>query len=413
MIRGGKLSSVEFSALSFDDKLTHLRTLPATRRLELIIDDPEGRRLTRGFSPQEYYLMVKEIGESDAAQLLVNGSAEQIAFALDFDLWAKWEFNNEKAITWFEHLLSAGEADAMEILSRLDPELLQLVLHEEIEVGGGGSDGLATDSERLGEWDHTFDSNYYITFLNDKHARLIGTLLDIIFRNDHKLYLDLMEGLRASIKSEIEDFCYQFRCGRLADLGFPSYEQAVEIYSPLSQDSFAAGDEKIQIENEEGIVVIAGMPADDESFLSRVLSRVMTESLRQELGGLLNSAMVAESGGGIEEEAARAAHKRVYGWLNLALEHLSGSDETVASTLIMKQPLKRLFQLAFGMLHDISLKARRLNSDVYATGKALRGFRAQRPLFYRGLDPDHVDGYREFGSMTDVRTAREFLDMLQ
>jgi hypothetical protein len=412
LIRGGKLSNSEFATLSFDDKLAHLKAIPVTRRMELIVEDPDGKQLTRGLTPQEFYLMIKEIGETDVSQLLMNGSAEQLTFALDLELWEKWEFNNERAITWLDYLLSGGDSDAMALLSRLDPELLQLVLLEEIAVGGGAGD-LATDSERLDEWDHSFDSMYFITFRNDKHARLIGTLLDVIFRHDRELYLDLMEGCRSAVKGEIEDMCYQFRSGRLADLGFPSYEQAIEIYSPLSPDAYRAGEEKIALVNDVGTVVTATLPVDDDTLVSRVLAAEMTESLRQELGGLLNSAMVAEGGCGIDEETARSVHKRVYGWLNLALEYLCGADEAAAALVIRQEPLKRLFQRGYGIVRQISHQAKKATSDEYATGKALRGFSADRPLFYRGLEPDHVDGYREFRTMRDVRMAREFLDLLK
>jgi hypothetical protein len=253
---------------------------------------------------------------------------------------------------------------------------------------------------------------YFITFRNDKHARLIGTLLDIIFRNDRALYLDLMEGCRSAVKDEIEDLCYQFRSGRLADLGFPSYEQAIEIYSPISPDACISDEEKISLVDDAGDAVTATLPIDDDTLVSRVLAAEMTESLRQELGGLLNSAMVAEGGSGIDEETARSVHRRVYGWLNLALEHLC-SDEAAAALVIRQEPLKKLFRRGYGIVHQISRLAKSATSDEYATGKALRGFKAPRPLFYRGLDPDHVDGYREFRTMSDIRMAREFLNMLQ
>lgn len=412
LVPGGKLSPAEFTALSFEDRMAHLRDLPAKRRLELIVEDPDGRRLTRGFTPQEYYLMVKEIGETDAQQLIVNGSAEQLTVLLDFELWDKWEFSVEKAISWLEHLLDVGEADAMAVLSRLDPELLQLVLLDEIEVGGGCGE-FATDSERLGDWDHSFDSIYYLTFRNDKHARLVGTLLDTIFRNDHELYIDLMEGCRASVRGEMEDLCYRFRNGRLADLGFPSYEDAMAIYIPLSPDAFSAGEEKVPVDGFDGAIVATLFPHDENSLLSRVLAGEMTDSLQQELWGVINSVMIAGGGGDSDEDKAYSAYRRVYGWLNLALEQLSGPDEAIASAIVRKEPLKRLFQLAFGTLRELSRAARGITSDVYATGKALRGFAAEIPLFYRGLDPDHADGYREFSSMSDVRMAREFLKLLQ
>ncbi|MBT0662874.1 hypothetical protein KI809_01050 [Geobacter pelophilus] len=412
LIRGGKLSTADYLSLTVDDKLTHLRALPVTRRLELLIEDSEAKKVISEFTPQEFYLMVKEIGETDASQLLDNGTTEQISVCLDLDLWQKWEFSHDKAIIWLEYLLSVNEADSMKILSRLDPELLQLILFEEIEVGGGGGE-LATDSERLGDWDHSFDSVYYLTFRNAKHARLIGTLIDIIFRNDRALYLDLMEGRSASVKSEIEDMCYQFRCGRLADLGFPSYEEAMEACAPLPPERYAPGEEKISVIYDTENAISFVPPLVDETLLSRVLAREMTESLRQELELLLNCAMVAEGSYGADLEKARSVTLRVYGWLNLALEYLCGSDESAAAAVVRKEQFKRLFRLGHGIVQQVARLARTVTSAEYATGKALRGFTAERPLFYRGLDDDRADGYREFNSMNDIRLANEFLNRLR
>jgi hypothetical protein len=63
-------------------------------------------------------------------------------------------------------------------------------------------------------------------------------------------------------------------------------------------------------------------------------------------------------------------------------------------------------------VQEVAAEARTIESSDYATGKALRGFGARHPRFYRGLDPDHADGYREFKNMDDIRNARKFLAMI-
>jgi translation elongation factor EF-4 len=57
-------------------------------------------------------------------------------------------------------------------------------------------------------------------------------------------------------------------------------------------------------------------------------------------------------------------------------------------------------------LHD---RADAVTSDDYPTQKALSGLKEKRPRFYRGLDPDGVDDYREFASLADVRRVEWLL----
>lgn len=412
VILGGKITPQEFAKLDFDKKLSRLRSVPIGNKMELITEDPDGRKLTQALSPQEYYLFIKDIGENDSLPLLSYASPAQCAFTLDMELWDKWEFSVEKAFRWIEHLLACSEEEAMRLLTNLDPELLQLFLLEEIEVGADTGE-MSTDAERLGNWDHTFDNIYFITFRNDKHSRLTGALLDIVYRLDHQFYLDLMEGCRGALKHEIEEQCYQFRNARLADLGFPEYEQAIEIYVPIKPDHYSPSEPKIALEASEIHEVFFPAVVDSESLLGYCLAHAQSASLKQEMEALINSALIAEHGGLPDEDSMGSTLTRVHGWLNIALEYLSGASPERAVDIMKTERLKRLFQLGCGIVQEIATEARTMESSDYATGKALRGFSSRHPRFYRGLDPDHTDGYREFRKMDDIRNAVKFLAMIK
>ena len=414
VIQGGRLTPREFIALPMAEKMARLREMPAGKRMDMIIEDPDGQTIARKFAPQEYYLMLKEVGENDVMELLRFASTDQIAFCLDIDLWDKWSFCPEQACRWFEWLLGGGELDMLSKLRRLDPELLQLFLLDQLAVGGGSGD-LALDEERLASWDHTFDNTYYITFLHPENARLMGTILDIVYRLDQSFYLDLMEGCRFGVKSELEELSLQFRSGRLADLGFPDYEQAIVIYAAIPPADFVLTGGKHPVDFPPAIdsMMIAPPSGEDGTLLTRALAAVMNETLQQEMGFLLNSAIIAEHGGIPDEETIRNVAERFYGWLNIALEHLAKGDENAAASLLLSEPLQRLFRLGVGIVQEVAREARSIKSDNYAAGKALRGLASSRPRFYRGLDPDHADGYREFRHLDDVSKVREFLAVLQ
>ena len=132
-----------------------------------------------------------------------------------------------------------------------------------------------------------------------------------------------------------------------------------------------------------------------------------------ELNYLINNALVAEETAFADEEGIELVCRRVYGYLNTALQYLAGADERKAADIVSGEQLKRLFQLGHSLVADLKKRAGKLTSDNYAVNRALIGLKAKRPNFYRGLDPDMADGYREFQGMSDIHRIEEFLRSLE
>jgi hypothetical protein len=128
-----------------------------------------------------------------------------------------------------------------------------------------------------------------------------------------------------------------------------------------------------------------------------------------ELNYLINTALVADQAHLVDTEYMKAVVERVYGYLNIALEYLCGSDEAKGVQIISGEYLKNLFRLGFSLVLDLKFAADKLEDSDYATGKVLSGLKSARPLYYRGLDADGVDGYREFLEIQDVKTMSDFL----
>ena len=409
LIPGGKTSAAEFNRLPLADKLRQLRQALPKKRMALILDDPEGKELTQALKPQELYWTFKEIGAADALDLLMFASPDQRGFFLDMELWERSSFSQAKALEWLAYLLQAGEETVVEQLPHLDLELLLLILFKEITVGGGVGE-LLPDDERTADWDHTFDNLYFISFKNPKNARLVGTFLDLVFRVDRQLYQSLMEGIKSEVENELEEEAFAFRTARLADLGFPSREEAVFIYARIDPDSFVPSQEQKMLRR--GGVETLPASLRDDTLLARALRRLGSEELFLELNYLINSALVVEETSFSDSEAMQAVMQRVAGYLTIALEFLCGSDEEQATALLERESLKRLFQLGHSIVRGLSKKAGESRGSDYATGRVLEGIRAGHPKFYRGLDNDSIDGYREFSCMEDVKTIEELLNRM-
>jgi hypothetical protein len=375
--------------------------------MNLIISDPEGKRLTASLEPQEFFWLMKEVGESDAVELLQLASAEQCVFILDMELWEGWTFSQEKACHWLAHFMEGGEPRIHELLKHLDFEFLQLFLSRELVVGGGIGDQ-SNDEERLTEYDHTFDGVFMLTFKNPKHSQLIGSFVSMLIKLDNEMYTALMEGIKGDVDVEMEEQCLRFRSGRLEDLGFPPLEEAVSIYARVNPDNFEVYGDKQLAPAGEGGQLVPILPRE-ETLLFRALALADSPTLLQELNYLVNSALVAEGTAVKEPESMVNILDRVCGYLNIALERLTGGDEKRAAVLVTGEPLKRLFQLGFSIVLELQFTAREIQSADYASGKLISGLKAKRPRYYRGLDPDGVDGYREFKDLADVERTAEML----
>jgi hypothetical protein len=113
-----------------------------------------------------------------------------------------------------------------------------------------------------------------------------------------------------------------------------------------------------------------------------------------------------------DTEQMKSVVERVYGYLNIALEYLSQGDETMGAEILTGEYLKSLFQLGFSIVLGQKFRADKVTDSSYATGKALSGLKSSRPRYYRGLDADGIDGYREFREMQDVKKMSDFLTEL-
>ena len=400
-----KLSEADFHALSLQQKTQYLKTCSGKEKMGLILADPNAKRLAASLESQEFFWLIKEVGEADAVELLRIASAEQCVFILDIELWEGWTFSEDRACHWLTYFIEGGEPRMHELLKHLDYELLQLLLSREIVVGGGIGD---QGNDDLADYDHTFDGVFMVTFKNPQHSQLIGSFLSMLIKLDNPLYTALMEGVKGDVDLEMEEQCQRFRTGRLQDLGFPPLDEALSIYARVHPDHFQLEGGKQLVSAGEGGQLLP-ISADEGTLFARALNRAGSEVVYQELNYLVNSALVAEGEAFHEPESMLAVMHRVCGYLNIALEKLAAGDEEVAARILVGEELKRLFQLGYSIVLQLKFAGRDVESEDYATAKLLAGLKAKRPRYYRGLDEDGIDGYREFRDTGDVRRVAEFI----
>lgn len=410
LIKGGRLTAKEFAALSPQEKIDYLHHVGGALKIRTILEDPQPGKLVRSLSNVDTYQILHELGAEESMEILQLASPEQIRFVLDWELWEEWRLSVEQTVKWLD-LLLIDEDQAMEIISRLDQELLLVFLKKTIVVGGGLGDIINSEDHQL-EWDHTFDEMYYIRFLDKRYSDLVLRFLDLIHRQDNPLYRSLMQGVENELLSELEELAGQFRQSRLADEGFPSLHEAAALYARIAPEEFIPATNKLTIPPETEFTPFPALSGTETSLLARAFALADSPALRQEFHYLTNGAMVAEGVTPADHTAMEPVLERVGIYLTIALEFLCESD-TDGAGILRGEHLQRLFSLGHSILARLQERAKKLESDNYATERVLAGLKQKRPRFYRGLDPDTVDDYREFTGMDDVRRTEQFLRGLE
>ncbi len=407
-----KSTAGEATLQSLARKISAISALSPRDKIDRILSDPEAEKIVRNIDMQDMYWLIKDVGENDSLEVLQLCTPQQTVFFLDMECWERDEFDTGKFMEWLGYLLEGGEKRILGLLPCLDIEFLTLSLMKTINVGGGIGE-FTTKEELDFDWDHTFDNCYFISYRKTDYSHQIGKLIDIIFRNDHALYLGLMESLRHEIPGEVEELNYQLRSGRLGDLGFPAYEDAISIYTYIDPETYKRSEKKKYTPGSTTTPAILPVLFPGESFLKLVLRTAGTGSLLWEFNSLINNAIVAESAVPLDGEAHQTVLERVHGYLNIALEFMCGNNENEARVILETEPLKRLFQLGRSLIIPLRKAAVQLlaNGDDYgyAANKALLGLKANHPKFYRAIDPDMTDGYREFREINDIKKMEFFL----
>jgi hypothetical protein len=95
--------------------------------------------------------------------------------------------------------------------------------------------------------------------------------------------------------------------------------------------------------------------------------------------------------------------------VTIALEHLAAGDEAEARRILESEPLVRLFRLGNTLVTELRRGLHVLDGSDHASGRLIAGIEQQPPRFYRGLDPDGVDGYREFRQLADIERVLALL----
>lgn len=411
------ISSKEFNALAPGERLEIIRQARGSQKYALLVEAHDGEALVADMAAQELFLLIKEIGREDVGELIAWATAEQFTTFLDLDIWQGDQLDPVAMLHWLQLLLDAGEEKVMQLACQLDFELLVLMVKKFVNISRGPED--ASDEDQGGQ----SASGYEVEYLDVEGGKVVGAFLDVLYRLDPQWAHNLLRTVRWEQDSLLEEEVFQGRCRRLEEFGFVDPIAAQALYAWLDPATFNPADyrkDSVPLPKDgavsPGFLLTATSPQD---LLAAVFAKGLSHEACWELSYLLNAVMSAERVEVGDPKQVQEALEQVYRCLNLALEHLCGSDDAGACELFGQLYLQPLFRLGFSLTLQLQRQAKPLQNSPLApyfdpSGRALlQAVSGKKPQFWEGLSNPGLNGTRPFKTLDDLRRASLGLQRLE
>lgn len=390
-------------------------------RLRLVELSHKPRELVSQIPAVEIWFTIKRLTPHDSLDLIRYTTPEQLQVILDIELWKKDRLDQSMMCEWAGIIAACGIEKVMEWFSKCDFDQIIWFFRENVVVYKREEKDI--DPMDAVDWPReeapiTYEGIFYFQVLNQKYDGLIRHLLEIVAKHDRKIYEAICEACIWDISSVREEEAYEVRERRLAEHGFPTFDEAISIYSPLSPARFKTikkrqRPSKTEIAPKYPLAVMG----DKILFINRVmgeLGELAEGEFLKELAVIANKIQIAD-GGEINPEGLGDALVKAIGYSNIGLETLSGGDLKTAVSLVEEYWLMNIFQVGLGEVMKLAGEAKKFfdksRLDVLPEEEKIfvENLLLKRPLYFTGENPYSKKDLRDFLSTAEIDSARSRL----
>ncbi|MGB9698414.1 MAG: DUF6178 family protein [Thermodesulfobacteriota bacterium] len=413
------------SSIITKEEINSILALPGKNRIEKILDSPHPAALVAKIPEIEIFLTIKEVGEQDALDLISLTTPEQLTYLLDLDLWDKDQILPDRFLFWLEILEQCGTNKLRQFFRTADIEFLGSAFRKVLRVHQSPYPEEAPE-EKKGAPLFSLDQIYYLEFLEEKNAPLLMRLFHFLYASLPDVYQALMEQIFWGIPAEDEELALRWRNGRLADQGFPNFDEALEIYSYFPPEKIKRSRFFVLPKLEESFHPPMYLEvASKGTFLGLTLQNDLPEETKErikwELTGLINRVLIADGSHLGDVEALYQSARKALQTLDLGLKYLSQENPAEARQLLEKIPLTRIFQAGFSLTLDLKRKAQELmqkgwlaniprRADILDSPlkETIKGLLRKRPLFFN----ENTGNFTPFAALTEISLTADRLDKI-
>lgn len=424
------------------DRRREILALPPEQALERILSDPQAAALVHSFPETDLYLLIHDIGPEDSLPLLALASERQWDHVVDLEGWQRDRIENRQVTRWMSLLLDADPNRFIRWFLTRRLSFLEFYLFHNIEVRVREHD---QDPSEFGDDFFTLDNVYYVRFLKlpltaegsamgeEERRQFLTRFLDRLAAHDHLVYQNVLLEATHVIPAETEEEENRWRSVRLAEKGFPPFDEAIGIYQPVTLRAFAQQAPKSmpRAGGESSLLPVPGVPLRElpaQTPFSRALAEVDSAELlphiQWEFTNLCNQIVVADGKSIRGRDQLREVVTKACGYLSIGLERLNSPAEKAPGArrdaqALIRYPLVQLFRLGFGAALGLKWEAEKWLRSCWFAAAGLRltfwgeqwmgvlgGILLKKPLYYDNYATGVL--YREFRCLADIeRTSAE------
>ncbi|MDX2093890.1 MAG: DUF6178 family protein [Kofleriaceae bacterium] len=391
------------------------------RRIDALLSAEDAPKAIAALSPNEVFELVHEVGFEDAQPLLELATPAQFQGCFDLDGWAKDSLEVAPLKPWLAALIEIGFEKVGEVWGALDAELRALILQRQVKVYDVSlEEEPAEDNEN--PIMATPDRFFMLELLGDEDTqRLVQSLVEDLYRADPDLARHTIMAARSEPPAELEEQSYRWRSGRLADLGYVDFYEALDLFRPLDADKVHIGegsqDKLVGDEDLSRLPVVVAEEVIGRSFLARAMGAIddpeEASRLEAALMVLVNKVLAAGRAKPGQAEVVRRGALYATATLSLGLETISRGDLERAQQALRTISLSRLFRVGYTVTTKLARLAQALATRSVTAGSPAKelvaGLCSPRPLFTRVADEPPSNGVRPFEAAADLRRAGEIL----
>ncbi len=219
-----------------------LLRLAPRERLSALEGATDPAALVRSLPAQDLFLTIAEIGLDDALPLLAHASLPQLEFLLDIDAWDRDAFVPARLGRWLAALCEANPDRVARWLGEGDESAVVLALSRVFRVFK------LDESADQAFWPPdrplpTLDGTYFLEAREGIAEDTAAVLWDALTRLRSvrsAAYEALLEQVLWAVPAELEEGAYERHASRLAEKGFPPFEEAVEVWAAGPEANAAA-----------------------------------------------------------------------------------------------------------------------------------------------------------------------------
>ncbi|HTM21477.1 MAG TPA: DUF6178 family protein [Kofleriaceae bacterium] len=391
------------------------------RRIDALLSAADPAAEVAALSVPDLHQLVQEVGFAEATDLIALATPEQVRGCIDLDAWDRDRVHGSAVEPWLAAIIEAGFEKLGQMWEGLDPELAALLLARwgtifDLSLGEEPPE----DAELLWRSPDSFFA-VVVTAEADETAKLVLRLLDDLYRADAQLARHTLMTARSEPTPELEEQSFRWRAGRMADLGYIDYYEALAVFRPLDPTQVTVGE---GTQDKTDVVDALPVPLAEQligkSFLARALDQIGEADEQQRLEGafllLSNQVLSALRIQPADPEAVRFGADYAASTLAMGLEIVARGDVARGADALRSIALQRLFRVGYGAALRLTGFARAIARRAATAGEPMISLRAalaaERPMFPREMDQPAGAGGRPFESTADLRAAARGLTEL-